>query len=312
MEAIKGVSHWRKITKDSMVVREKISDWLYLFEEANVTYFYLIIGEQKALLYDAGYAFTDIRPLVYEVTGDKPLTVVCSHGHDDHVLGCSQFPEAYLNFADYDLCMKNDNPEQLEKQILARRESVPNIDELVDREEYYKTSFQNTKFLPLQDGDVFDLGGITLKAYPIPGHTKGSTALYCPEKKAIFTGDVMTKNHPLIYGQSLEISSTPQEFIRALSRVKELDVDVVWPAHGDAPADPSLISDTRDMLIAFAHEADLEKDAYLIPGPHIFGPKTDGPRTGYRFCYKDLSMNYNKGHLAQIREYMFENNGAVE
>lgn len=312
MEAIKGPSKWKPITKDNIVVREKINDWMYLFDEVNCTYFYLILGEKKALLFDTGYAFTNIRPLVDEIVGDKPLYVVCSHGHDDHVLGCSQFREAYLNFADWDLCMKNDNPEQLEKQILARRESAPDIDNLVNREEYYKTSFANTKFLPVKDGDVFDLGGITLRVYAIPGHTKGSIALYSPEKKAIFTGDVMTKGQPLIYGQSLEISSEPQEFIRALSRVKALDVDIVWPAHGDAPVDPSLISDTRDMLIAFAHDADLEKDSYLIPGPHIFGPKTDGPRIGYRFHYKDLSINYNKGHLTQIRDYMAANNGAVE
>ena len=312
MEAIKGPSRWKPIHKDNIVTRDKVSDWLYIFDEVNCTYFYLIVGEKKALLFDTGYAFTNIRPLVDEIVGDKPLYVVCSHGHDDHVLGCSQFPEAYFSFADWDLCMKNDNPEQLEKQILARRESAPDIDNLVNREEYYKTSFANTKFHDAKDGDVFDLGGITLKVYPVPGHTKGSIALYCPEKKAIFSGDVMTKGQPLIYGQSLAISSEPQEFIAALSRLKELDVEIVWPAHGDAPLDASIISKTRDMLIAFAHEGDLEKDAYLIPGPHIFGPKTDGPRTGYRFYYQDLAVNYNKGHLEQIHEFMAANNGAVE
>ena len=158
MEAIKGPSKWKPIHKDNIVTRDKVSDWLYIFDEVNCTYFYLIVGEKKALLFDTGYAFTNIRPLVDEIVGDKPLYVVCSHGHDDHVLGCSQFPEAYFSFADWDLCMKNDNPEQLEKQILARRESAPDIDNLVNREEYYKTSFANTKFHDAKDGDVFDLG----------------------------------------------------------------------------------------------------------------------------------------------------------
>ena len=163
---------------------------------------YLILGEKGALLFDTGYGFARFRHLIDEVT-DLPLTVVCSHGHDDHILGCFQFPEAYIAPEDLSLCLSNDNPEQKEKQIISRRAKTPDIDELVDRESYFATTLQNCRFLPAKDGDVFDLGGLTLVVYPIPGHTKGSIGLYCPEKKWMFTGDTMMLNHLLVYGQSL-------------------------------------------------------------------------------------------------------------
>ena len=38
-------------------------------------------------------------------------------------------------------------------------------------------------FLPVREGDAFDLGGVTLRVVEIPGHTPGSIGLLCPEKK---------------------------------------------------------------------------------------------------------------------------------
>jgi glyoxylase-like metal-dependent hydrolase (beta-lactamase superfamily II) len=154
------------------------------------------------------------------------------------------------------------------------------------------------------------LGGITLQTYRLPGHTKGSIALYSPEKKALFTGDAMMRNHILVYAQSLDISSPPQEFIRALSVLEKLDINSVWPAHGNVPAEKDLVTDTRAMLIDWAHHGDLEKDIKNAPkGNSVFG-NPGQKRYGYQ--YKDLKLSYHAGHLAQIRTYMDEHNGEVE
>jgi ribonuclease J len=54
------------------------------------------------LLIDAGVAFSDLEPfgVAYEVPeyaslGDRPLAVVCTHGHDDHVKGMTHLLEAF-------------------------------------------------------------------------------------------------------------------------------------------------------------------------------------------------------------------------
>lgn len=300
---------WRKVTKDNIIQKFKVDDQMYIFDEVNSARMYLLVGKTGAFLYDTGFGFQEFRSQIEEIT-DLPLTVVCSHGHDDHIYGAFQFEEAYIHEADYDLLMSNDNPKQLEKQILARKYKTPEIEELVDREEYLKLDIKKCKWKFVKEGDKFDLGGLTVEIFALPGHTKGSIAAYCPERKALFCGDAMSKNHKLVYGQALEVSSTPQEFIRALTKLCKLDVERVWPGHGDTPAPASLVADTREMLIRFAHEADLEKDGEEHNGPAIFGPQ--GKRMVYHFHHKDLFMSYHPGHLTQIREYMAEHDGAVE
>lgn len=300
---------WRKVTKDNIIQKFKVDDQMYIFDEVNSARMYLLVGKTGAFLYDTGFGFQEFRSQIEEIT-DLPLTVVCSHGHDDHIYGAFQFEEAYIHEADYNLLMSNDNPKQLEKQILARKYKTPEIEELVDREEYLKLDIKKCKWKFVKEGDKFDLGGLTIEIFALPGHTKGSIAAYCPERKALFCGDAMSKNHKLVYGQALEVSATPQEFIRALTVLSKLDVESVWPGHGDTPAPASLVTDTREMLIRFAHEADLEKDGEEHNGPAIFGPQ--GKRMVYHFHHKDLFMSYHPGHLDQIREYMKEHDGAVE
>lgn len=300
---------WRKVTKDNIIQKFKVDDQMYIFDEVNSARMYLLVGETGAFLYDTGFGFQKFRSQIEEIT-DLPLTVVCSHGHDDHIYGAFQFEEAYIHEADYDLLMSNDDPKQLEKQILARKYKTPEIEELVDREQYLKLDIKKCNWKFVKPGDKFDLGGLTIEIFALPGHTKGSIAAYCPERKALFCGDAMSKNHKLVYGQALEVSSTPQEFIRALTVLSKLDVESVWPGHGDTPAPASLVADTREMLIRFAHEADLEKDGEEHNGPAIFGPQ--GKRMVYHFHHKDLFMSYHPGHLTQIREYMEEHDGAVE
>lgn len=311
MESIICPEKYRVVTKDTLIVRKKAADWLYVFDEVNSVMMYLIIGSERALLFDTGYGFTPFRHLVEEVTEGKPLTVVCSHGHDDHILGCFQFDEAYIGDGDLELCLSNDNPEQKEKQILSRRTKTPDIDALVDREAYFATTLANCKFKIVHDGDTFDLGGLTLVVYPIPGHTKGSIGLYCPEKKAVFVGDTIMKNHVVVYGQALETSAAPQEFIRALSRLEQLDIETVWPAHGDAPAEREYLTKTREMLIDWARNGDIERDSKNFerkPNSPFGNPSV---KKG-KYTYKDVFMTYHPGHLDQIRDYMAAHGGAVE
>ncbi len=310
MESIICPEKQRRITKENIVERKKVYDWLYILDEVNTIYMYLIIGEKRALLFDTGYGFTDFRHLIDEVT-DLPLTVVCSHGHDDHVLGCMQFGEAYLSEKDFPLCRSNDNPEQKEKQIIAIKRKTPDFEDMIDKEAYLtNTSLEGCTFLPLDEDAVFDLGGITLQVYPVPGHTKGSVTLYCPEKKAIFTGDTVMKNHRVIYGQSLEISAEPQDFIRALGVLEKLDIESVWPAHGDVPVEKEYISLDREMLIDWAHNGDVERDR-MNSQPNK-GPFGKIGERGPLYKYKGQTMSYNPGHLDQIRRFMSEHDGAVE
>lgn len=298
----------RIITKENIIIRCQVDDWLYVLNEANSTNMYLLVGEKEALLVDAGYGFQDFRGLIREVT-ELPVRVVCTHGHDDHVLGCKWFDTAYIHERDYDLCTSNDNPVQLDKQLASRRPFIPDINELVGREQYLQTTLKNCEFRFVQEGDVFDLGGLTVEVFEIPGHTRGSIGLYCREKCVLFSGDTMMKNHILVYAQSLDTSAAPQDYIRALSKLEKLDVKTVWPAHGEAPAEGSLISDTREMLIDWARNADPEEGKSIVPADSVFAKPGS---FAYKFTSHGIKLNYNVKHLDQIRDFMAAHGGAVE
>jgi len=51
---------------------------------------YLIVGTDKALLFDTGNGLGDIKAIVDQLT-DKPITVLNSHSHFDHIGGNYQF-----------------------------------------------------------------------------------------------------------------------------------------------------------------------------------------------------------------------------
>ena len=58
-------------------------------------YMYLVAGEEKAALIDTGMGFPGLRQLVERLT-DKPVIVLNTHGHLDHIGGNDEFDCIYL------------------------------------------------------------------------------------------------------------------------------------------------------------------------------------------------------------------------
>jgi len=58
-------------------------------------YSYLIVGERKALLVDSGSPVRDISSIVAQLT-DKPVSVIATHLHFDHVGNHARFAEVLM------------------------------------------------------------------------------------------------------------------------------------------------------------------------------------------------------------------------
>ncbi len=56
-------------------------------------------------------------------------------------------------------------------------------------EEDYIPVVPADSFQDLKEGDVFDLGGISVEIYACPGHTKGSLCMLVREERTLITGD---------------------------------------------------------------------------------------------------------------------------
>lgn len=301
MEVIFDESKFRELTKDNLVERIKVTDYLYILDEVNSARMYLIIGNEHALLFDTGYGFTDFRPLIKEVT-ELPLYVVCSHGHDDHIYGNDLFDEVCMSEADYELAMTYDNEVSRDKLIRSRYAKTPNIEEIIDREAYMKRSLTKCRYRFVKQGDVFDLGGLHLTVQELPGHTKGSIGLFLEETGDFFTGDVLMYHHNFMYGHGIEWSDTPDRYIKGLVEAAKLDIKKIWPAHGTVPASRELIDDAIEMFKSWALNANPEEDLEKVG--LVFGKAC-------LYHYKDMVLAYKEQHLNEIREYMAAHDGQI-
>ena len=143
----------------------------------------LIVGSHHALLFDTGYGFGSLKTLVEDIT-DKPLYVVNSHGHVDHACGNQQFGGAYIHELDMSLAVEH-NGREMRIAELETAEVPPDF----DLEAYL--SLGTGELMPVGEGHIFDLGGMTMEVVHLPGHTAGSIGLWCPERKLLWVGDAM-------------------------------------------------------------------------------------------------------------------------
>ena len=164
---------------------------------------YLVEGTERACLIDTGAGLADMAAVAKSLT-DKPLTVLITHAHEDHLGGGVWFPEVHMSPADLPTAKMFFNPFVkmgfLHMQNNKRKShGVP-----------YRAAFQRDyrpKLLPLNEGDVFDLGGRVIETYATPGHSVGSLTFRDSLSGVLFTGDnvdpMVTLQFP--YATSMEI-----------------------------------------------------------------------------------------------------------
>lgn len=71
------------------------------------------------------------------------------------------------------------------------------------------------------------LGHHSFELIHLPGHTASQIAVYIPEERVVFTGDnVFHKVQTFLH------QSYPDEWLRSLKRIGDLDVDLIVPGHG--------------------------------------------------------------------------------
>ena len=114
---------------------EQIHSWLYRIHDPLGVYFYLIVGDEKALLFDTGYGIGNIPEMIKTIT-TKPLTVILGHAHIDHANGAYQFDEVYLNESDFEVYKLHTSPSFRDMIIkdLAEKCFEPDFDASVWRE----------------------------------------------------------------------------------------------------------------------------------------------------------------------------------
>ena len=209
--------------KKELFIKE-MAPGVYLMDEAHEATGYLVVGKEKACMIDTMNGYNDVCQAVRKIT-DKPVTVVNTHGHPDHIFGNVYFQEAYLHPADGALARSfTQHPE-----FLAACE---------------KSGKTMPPFRDILPGEVIDLGGRTLEVLALPGHTPGGILLLLREDRILFTGDSV--NHHL--WMQLDGCLPLHAFVKELDRVLYLEdrADIILHGHARDADDISLLRCLRN------------------------------------------------------------------
>ncbi|HNX61322.1 MAG TPA: MBL fold metallo-hydrolase [Candidatus Limiplasma sp.] len=196
----------------------------------------LIIGSKKAAVIDCGLGFGDLPSAVRKLT-DKPLLIFNTHSHVDHIGGNAQFHQPiYMGTEDIPSTRGADYTffrEHMTEDRIARL--GPDSVQGMDLEEFKHRGVG--ELLPCDEGDVFDLGGLTLRVLNVPGHSVGGRAYYVEELGYLYTGDAVFAS-TLCFGPG---SATRQQHAESLKKMLALPFTAAITGHYIEPLDHEFI-----------------------------------------------------------------------
>ncbi|MBO7373799.1 MAG: MBL fold metallo-hydrolase [Oscillospiraceae bacterium] len=254
-------------------------------ELGGMVYAFLLVGRERAVLLDTGFATCDFRKYARELTA-LPIDVINTHGHLDHVGQNWAFEKVYIHEADLALCGEHSDgavrlsylQDLLEEakvpQGLARSKFVARL--------LHKFCYipQKKDLIPIHDGEPFDLGGRTLRVIHTPGHTHGSICVLDVERRWLFTGDTVCDEGVLLH---FDHSCSVAVFRESIEKLKAQSGawDKMWPCHHLKPLDNSFL------------------DAYLACADEILAAgKPDGAAaTQYLHQYGRIALSYTADKL---------------
>ena len=176
-----------------------------------------LVSAEKPVLVDVGMNASYILDRITEIMEpDEVVTIVLTHGHYDHwgaVEEVKQRTGAIVVLHEDDMYLLDDD--------------VSNVAAMFGA---HGGSFTPDRLLCA--GELIDLGdGSSLEVIHTPGHTPGSISLYHSRSKILFTGDTVFPGGS--FGRTDLTGGSQQQLVESLKLLSGLDVEVMYPGHGD-------------------------------------------------------------------------------
>jgi len=234
---------------------------------------YLIAGSERAILLDTGMGVDDIR-VAAEALTDKPIVVVNSHAHWDHIGGNHLYDEIWIHPAEAADLEHGAGNDILRRWFQPDKLSGP-LPDGVTAENIVIPPSKATGML--EDGQQFDIGGRVLEVIYGPGHSPGGISLIDRDHGILFSTDVA-------YGGALYVYAVDDlpVYQRSLARLAALahELRTVYPCHNESPMSPRILPEMAAGL------------ARIIAG--LEPSWVDGMRTGWEF--DGFSVELKLGH----------------
>ncbi|WP_024994942.1 MBL fold metallo-hydrolase [Phocaeicola paurosaccharolyticus] len=190
----------KEVYKDSNVMFNQIDDHTWV-GTGNLCYnesLYLVEGNDKAILIDAGTKIPGLKKIVESITS-KPVTLLATHVHGDHTgEAINEFDKIYISPGDTVMIPAN------------------------------VKDFFKGEILYLKDGEKIDLGGRVIDVIFTPGHTYGSVSFFDKDKGYGFSGDAFGSGNLLVFTDFTTLKNTCDKVIPYLEKNK---IKVMYPGH---------------------------------------------------------------------------------
>jgi len=192
---------WNSLPRPEWAAYEKIEqaqDWFEVYRIADDIYAiyepgqfeevisFLIVGSDRALLFDTGLGIGDMRQVVSGLT-DRDIVVLNSHTHYDHIGGNYQFDTIYGRDTPYTReRTRGSAPDAVAgflKEGWVWKALPPGFDPATFRSRPFDID------RVVGEGDIIDIGGRRLEILETPGHAPDSICLLDRDNRILFTGD---------------------------------------------------------------------------------------------------------------------------
>ncbi|RFA34346.1 MBL fold metallo-hydrolase [Virgibacillus dokdonensis] len=243
--------------QDAWFTVQKIADNTFAISEYGhweKVHSFLVIGEHKAALIDTGLGIDNIKRITDQLTR-KPIEVVTTHVHTDHIGSHGEYDTIHVHEADQDWLIHGIEGltlAQIRKDI-ARDITLPTP--ATFHPDTY-TPFQGYPTNVLKDGDMIELGNRQLIIYHTPGHSPGHIVLYDTTQGYLFTGDLLYDQTPIY---AFYPSTNPVDLVMSLEKISNIDgVKKVFGSHNTLGLDASILQEVKQ-AVTYLRENSLAK-----------------------------------------------------
>lgn len=161
---------------------------------------------------DPGFESAELTNAVLAAGAEHVKLILLTHGHFDHIMGVAgiqRLTHAKICIYSDDMLFTTDNSLNLSSMMTSSRMEPFTAD------------------IALNDGDVIELGSLSIRVIYTPGHTIGSCC-YLVEN-ALFTGDTLMK---CSCGRTDFPTGSYPQMLDSLEKLKNLEGDYhVYPGH---------------------------------------------------------------------------------
>lgn len=243
---------------------------------------YFICGPERTTIVDVGFNHPDTEAVLDQALRQlgrkwESVEILLTHSHPDHTANLDRIWRRWMRV------YAHMHSFQEVKNLLDIQSTVynPLLKHLIDPS-VYDNSVQERDFgkyqvsaemLPLRhqpyihylaDGDIYRNGDMYFRVITTPGHDDWHICLYEPTLKVLLSGDTILERITPSVNSWIPAYNALHEFMNSLDKVRDLDVDLILPGHGDPFTG---LAERVDFLKAH-HAARLEELYQVVANGH--------------------------------------------